>query len=477
MCRLRRGRLGGGHRGAGRVEAPWCFERLGLSSTALARGSPGARPPRVVRARPVLAEVNTKRPHDTRNLCRSPEGPPLSCPPPRAAVGPREPPMTVAVGWWRAVVSSRCGSPCGRRRLGQALQTVSAPQRRMPTRRRSPRRAPRTNRRRDAASPTTEARRESTPRRSSRRQSRDRGRWGLALGRAGRFLLRVGAVTGLVYGGLAGVRSMQAYATTSPRFEVRALIYEPTPHVSDDRLRELLALPPGTNCLSLDLTELGARVAAHPWVARAVVTRHLPDTIEVRITEHDAAAAVLAGRFYLADESGRLFKEIEKGERGDLPIVTGLTRDELRADRVRLEQRVASALEIIAAYRAKRRPRLSEVHLDTTGDVTLYTAEAGTQIELGRGQVAERLARFDALRAALDDKADRLSAVYVDSVAAPGRTTRVAARFISEADEQVFIAARSAPDALPEVANQVSDDAGSPVAELGKYKRRIPRYE
>ena len=131
-----------------------------------------------------------------------------------------------------------------------------------------------------------------------------------------RWCLRLGVVTSLVYGGLAAVRSVQAYATTSPRFEVRSLIYEPSPHISDDKLRQRLELAPGTNILSLDLDTLGERVAADPWVARATVTRHLPDTIEVHITEHEAAAVVLAGRFYLANRDGRLFKEVERGERG-----------------------------------------------------------------------------------------------------------------------------------------------------------------
>lgn len=368
----------------------------------------------------------------------------------------------------------------------QGCFNVSTEQRQMRPRRRTNARSPRANRRRGAVaerSPAVDDSPVASPNavrsgsRSRRRLGSGGGRFRRVLGRLGRFGLRIGVVTGFVYGGLALVRSVQAYATTSPRFEVRSLIYEPTPHVSDDHLRDRLALSPGTNILSLDLEALGERVAADPWVARAVVTRHLPDTIEVQITEHEAKVAVLAGRFYLANAEGRLFKEIEKGERGDLPIVTGFDRGQLRDDRAGVEQQVALALEVLDAYATKQRPRLSEIHLGATGDVTLYTAEAGTQILLGRGDVHERLARYDALRAALDDKADRLASVYVDSVAAPGRATRVAAKFLSEADEWGVIAAGQAEAAASDTTDAVSDDAGSPIAELGKYKRRIPRYE
>src|SRR5690606_22160398 len=82
------------------------------------------------------------------------------------------------------------------------------------------------------------------------------GRWR----RVARWTARVAVAAGLAYAVLLGVQEAYEYATSSPRFEVRGLRYQPTAHVDDLRLRELMALPPGTNILSLDLREIAERI-------------------------------------------------------------------------------------------------------------------------------------------------------------------------------------------------------------------------
>lgn len=294
------------------------------------------------------------------------------------------------------------------------------------------------------------------------RRRKDVGRRALRIG------MKVGFGVGLAYAVLLAVQGVHDYATTSPRFEVSSLIFEETRHVDDDRLRELLALEKGTNILALDLEALSARVAAEPWVERAEVIRQLPDTLEVQLTEHREAAVVLAGHFYLANDHGQLFKQVERGERGELPIITGIDRADLLASRQEAEARVLQALEVLEAYRAKQRPRLSEVHLGAHGDVTLFTAEAGTQIRLGRGDVTSRLERLDALRAALGDKADRLAVVHLDHEVDGNRSERVVASFFDPHDEASLLAA-----AMPEPEPEPASGAGA--TSKGPRKRLIPR--
>src|SRR5690606_25019257 len=274
-------------------------------------------------------------------------------------------------------------------------------------------------------------------------------------------------------------REIYEYATTSPRFEVRHLIYEPTPHVGDDQLRELLAIEPGTNILACELPELSERIAAHPWVAQATVTRNLPDTLEIEIVEHRPEAIVLAERFYLVNDQGVPFKPVERGERSELPVITGIDRKLLADDRDAAVARINEALELLRLYQTKQRPRLGELHLDDDGAITLYTAEAGTQLRLGRGEFAARLDRWDALRAALGERADRLAVVHLDHESKPDRRDRVVARFANDRDEAVLLAqAASEPDGdqldLDGPAAEAKQPAPAPRA---KQRKRIPRYE
>ncbi|MCA9685568.1 MAG: FtsQ-type POTRA domain-containing protein, partial [Myxococcales bacterium] len=193
--------------------------------------------------------------------------------------------------------------------------------------------------------------------------------WGRRLARA---TLRLGVTGAVAWALLLAGREVYEYSTTSARFEAKHFIFEPTSHVDDETLRELLAIEAGTNILALDLTELSERVADHPWVAEAVVTRNLPDTLEVQVSEHVAEAIVLSGRFYLVDGEGRPFKQVEHGERGQLPIITGIDRalllDEEQREQATLE--IGRGLEILRLYQGKQRPRLGEIHLADDGAVT-----------------------------------------------------------------------------------------------------------
>jgi cell division protein FtsQ len=269
--------------------------------------------------------------------------------------------------------------------------------------------------------------------------------------------LRLGIAGSVAWGVLVGAREGYAYATTSPRFEVRGLLYEPTPHVDDARLRELLALSPGTNILSLDLEELAARVVTEPWVAEAKVVRVLPDSLQVTVREHEPRAVLsLAGRLLLVDADGTAFKPLEPGERGRLPVITGFDDPELVGRPQALRERVIRGLEVLDAYEAKRRPRLSELHVGDFGDVTLYTAELGTQLRLGRGDTEPALARFDALRAALGEEAEKLALVHLDGERAPGRPDRIVASFFP---------AKQAPSLLAEAEARAAEKAEAAAGE------------
>ena len=315
--------------------------------------------------------------------------------------------------------------------------------------------------------------------------------------RFGGLAARLVLLGGLAYGLLVGVREGYDYATTSPRFEVRALTYKPTRHVDDAHLRELLALQPGTNILSLDLDELAGRVAADPWVARASVTRVLPDALDVEVVEHEPAAVLLAGGFYLVDAEGTPFKVLEPAERGKLPVITGVSREDILSRPELVKDRVGRALEALRAYAEKRRPRLSEVHVDETAAVTLYTAELGTQLRLGREDVGRALARYDALRAALGEESDKLAVAHLDASAtmhatpyavsdddAGSRKERVVASFFTTREAPTLVAAahaqlmaRAVAYEAEETARETSTTKREASKGNGAKRGRIPRYE
>ena len=136
--------------------------------------------------------------------------------------------------------------------------------------------------------------------------------------------MRLGVAVALAGGLLLGLQQGYQYVTTSAHFEARAVAFEPTPHLSAERLAELMGLPPGTNILAVDVDAMRSKIEADPWVASATVQRELPDTLHVTVQEHEPVAVLLAGYFYLLNREGEPFKRIETGERGELPVITGV---------------------------------------------------------------------------------------------------------------------------------------------------------
>ncbi|MCY1066451.1 FtsQ-type POTRA domain-containing protein [Nannocystis sp. RBIL2] len=254
---------------------------------------------------------------------------------------------------------------------------------------------------------------------------------------------RLAIAVSLAWGVLLAVQASYQFVTTSARFEAKSLVYQATPHVPVDRLQSLLGLEPGTNILAVDTDALQAKIAAEPWVKRASVQRSLPDTLIVEVEEHEAAAALLSGYFYLIDRDGVPFKRLEEGERGELPVITGVDREQLVAGDARAQSAIRRGLDALTAYQQAARPRLSEVHVDQGGAVELYTAKTGAALRLGRGDVAAKLARFDALRAALGERAEQLAVVHLDLDAAPGTPERVVASFL-DAEAEAAVLARGA---------------------------------
>lgn len=291
-----------------------------------------------------------------------------------------------------------------------------------------------------------------------------------------RIGLRLAVTSTAAWALLVGVREGYDYATTSPRFEVRALLFEPTEHIDDETLRGLMALPPGTNILSLDLEAIAGRVVDHPWVSQASVVRVLPDTLDVSVTEYVPRAVLMASHPVLVDETGHPFKRLEEGERGRLPLITGVDEVMMMTNADEADSRMDRALEALSGWESKRRPRLGEIHVGSAGEVTLYTAEVGTQLLLGRGDLGQALARYDALRAAIGEDSETLAVVYLDSDQRPDRPERVVATFLPTETPKLLEDAEAEAAAKAEAAAERAA-ADQERTQRKKRKRRGQRSE
>lgn len=214
------------------------------------------------------------------------------------------------------------------------------------------------------------------------------------------------------------------FALTSPRLGLRQLTFSGLSRIPEQELLKLTSLGFGQNLFSLDLKTVEAAVRAHPWVKSARVQRHLPHGLSVEVEERAPVAIALLGDLYLVDESGTPFKRLSPQDALDLPLLTGLSRDEYMAERERGASRLTRAIALAEGYQRSplaRTLRLSEVRVEKDG-ASLVLGE-GLEVRVGEGKLEEAIARLEQVREELSKRQLTAAVVHLDNRARPGFVT------------------------------------------------------
>jgi len=245
--------------------------------------------------------------------------------------------------------------------------------------------------------------------------------------------------------GLVGTGAYYGWraAVDSKRLRVRAVEVTGNSRVSGDELRAFTGIIAGQSLLGVDLDETALRLLRHPWVEQARVRRRLPDQIILEVVERTPAILVSVGDVYLADGQGRLFKRLAAGDGVELPVVTGITREQAEAEPEQTAARVREAIALAQAHAAvaAQAGRLDELHLDPDLGWSILCSPGGDEglayrMVLG----AEPVSRLPAALAAVEkvrQSGDSAAVVYADGKKSPGR---VQVRLRGAKDNRTLIA-------------------------------------
>ncbi|MFN0063441.1 MAG: cell division protein FtsQ/DivIB [Myxococcaceae bacterium] len=223
----------------------------------------------------------------------------------------------------------------------------------------------------------------------------------------------------LIVAAVFGLWATRRWALKSPQFALRTVTFSGLSRVGDVELRRVAAIGPGQNLFQLDLSGLERALATHPWVKSARVTRRWPNAISVHVEERKAAALASLGELYLVDEGGEPFKRIDVEDAVDLPLITGMTREEYVAAPADGAGRLRDAISLVERYEKRGRGKLSEVRLGPVGAVVV--AEDGLEIHLGERDVNEQLARLDRVQQELSRRSLGAAVIRLDDRERPGR--------------------------------------------------------
>jgi cell division protein FtsQ len=215
------------------------------------------------------------------------------------------------------------------------------------------------------------------------------------------------------------------HVMNSPRFGVKTIRVEGTVKRTPEQIAALAGVESGKNIFRIDLEAAGLRIQQDAWIDKANVTRRLPSTITIEVTEREAAAAVTVGSdVYLCTHEGELFKKIEPGDPSNLVVITGIMPEEVSKDRASVVKRVRGALDLLGQYERRgpnKRLPVQEIHLVSDGTTRMTIGKDAVTLELGRYPYGNKIIKAARV---LDEVAHRNaepSVVFLDNDAHPER--------------------------------------------------------
>ncbi len=237
-----------------------------------------------------------------------------------------------------------------------------------------------------------------------------------------RRLARAVGLFGPPAGALAALAALALaawrFGIQSDILRIREVRFEGIARATAEELLEMSPVRPGDHLLLCDTALVEAALRRHPWIASVEVHRRLPPALEVQVVERRAAALADLGGLYLVDPRGDVFKRASPGDGLDLPVITGIARDEWIERREAVEPLLSGALALADRWAERgldRRAPISEIHIDAEYGTTLFAGDEGMEVRLGHGGHAEKLSRLERVLAALDAEGRTAEVLHLDN--------------------------------------------------------------
>ena len=212
---------------------------------------------------------------------------------------------------------------------------------------------------------------------------------------------RAAGVVALVVGTAAAAVVAGHWMLTTPRFAVVAVEVRGASRLPAQRILEVSGIVHGANLWRIDPDQVRARLEALPEIRRADVVRELPNRVSIVVEERRPFTLVHSARLHWLDEDGRLLGEESRAVATEVPVISGLSEDELVTMRTTPGPRARAAIALIRALLrtgSTLAAEISEIDMSRSEGPVLYTVD-GVEVRLGSEEWEERLARLEGVLA------------------------------------------------------------------------------
>ena len=129
-----------------------------------------------------------------------------------------------------------------------------------------------------------------------------------------------------------------------------------------EKLADIAVIEKGTSLLKLDVDMAVRRLELEPIISRAIIRRHLPDTVYIEVEERRPIAMVPSGSgFWGVALDGTVLGRVDEGG-VSLPIITGIDNEHLMVGSSNVSELVMAS-SIVGGLPAVVRDSVSEVNV------------------------------------------------------------------------------------------------------------------
>ncbi len=234
---------------------------------------------------------------------------------------------------------------------------------------------------------------------------------------------------GRVLGGLLLLGSMPAavyfghrFLTESPLFAIREITITGLSRISEIEAIAHLPIAVGDNLFRARLAESVERLESLPWVAKAEMRFRFPQGIEFAVLERVPRALVDLGHLYLVDEGGTIFKRAIPSDPLDLPVITGLPREEWNHAAAVARRRLVSALEtleVLEKHPLVARHPIQQLQVDEADEYTVVLGERPMIVHLGQGDLTAKMDRLSRVIDEAERRGKRVDLARLDNRTRP----------------------------------------------------------
>jgi len=213
------------------------------------------------------------------------------------------------------------------------------------------------------------------------------GQLGFGLIKVFLFLVVLGGVS-LVF--ISGYQ----YLSSSRYFRITDIVTTGIDESLRNELIKISGIKENETLLSIDLAVAKRNMERHPWIKSVSLRKKYPHSLCIDGEKNKVMAIVALGEMRYMNKNGDIFKNVEKNDCNDFPVITGLSSEDMN-ERENLKRAVSLIQTFSSDDSLLSKEELSEVHIEENGGLSIYFSKFPFKIFFGRDDFA---GKFRALK-------------------------------------------------------------------------------